>query len=412
MTARRGVLLLVMAGVVHNALRLIATTAGVQPGIFNYVPPYHWQSAPGAYNTPTVVVLAIILIALAAAALNFWRTPQAESSSPLWTSALAAAVMSVPFGVFAVLVGTKADIQYGWTLFVLVPVVTGFLATLVLARYRPITPGDAVMASVLSILLLGAALIACAIEGLVCLLMALPIALPLAMIGGGLAYFVNRSQIARHPATFLLIAGLTPFGGGLERALLPANDVFVVTTAIDVPASPERVWQTILRPAKLPAPSNALFRSGVAYPLASHIEGFGLSAIRYCDFSTGKLVEPVLIWDESRQLRFRVASNPLPMQEWTPYAQIHPPHLDGFLVSRQGEFRLTARPGGGTHLEATTWYQHHLAPAQYWRLWSDHIIHEVHHMVLENIRQRALSQASTVSAAAFLTVPARHAPQY
>lgn len=268
------------------------------------------------------------------------------------------------------------------------------------------------MASVLSILVLGGALIACVIEGLVCLLMALPIALPLAMIGGGIAYLIHRSRVARHPATFLLIAGLTPFGGGLEHALLPANDLFVVTTAIDIPASPERVWQTILQPAKLPPPSNAIFRSGVAYPLASHIEGFGPSAVRYCDFSTGKLVEPVLIWDQRRQLRFRVASNPLPMQEWTPYAQIHPPHLDGFLVSKQGEFRLAALPDGRTHLEATTWYQHHLAPAQYWRIWSNEIIHEIHHMVLENIRQRALSPASTESVAAFRGAPAHRDREY
>jgi hypothetical protein len=193
---------------------------------------------------------------------------------------------------------------------------------------------------------------------------------------------------------FLLIAGLTPFGAGLEHAFLPADDWFQVTTAIELPASPGLVWQTILEPAKLAPPSHPLFRAGVAFPLASHIEGFGPSATRYCDFSTGKLVEPVLIWDDRRQLRFTVASNPLPMQEWTPYSQIHPPHLDGFLISKQGEFRLTELSDGGTRLEATTWYQHHLAPAHYWRWWSDYIIHRVHEMVLGNIRERVLANSS------------------
>ena len=77
------------------------------------------------------------------------------------------------------------------------------------------------------------------------------------------------------------------------------------------------------------------------------------------------------------------------MQEWTPYARLHPPHLDGFLVSRQGESRLEPLANGDTRLYATTWYQHHLWPAQYWRLWSDYIIHQVHGMVLENIARRA-----------------------
>jgi len=172
---------------------------------------------------------------------------------------------------------------------------------------------------------------------------------------------------------------------------LPADN-YTVTTSLDIPASPRRVWEAVLQPARLASPSDLLFRAGVAYPLASHIEGTGLAATRYCDFSTGKLIEPVLVWDENHRLRFRVASNPLPMQEWTPYARLHPPHLDGFLVSRQGEFRLEPLANGGTRLTATTWYQDHLYPASYWKLWSDHIIHQVHRMVLANIRERALTE--------------------
>ena len=79
------------------------------------------------------------------------------------------------------------------------------------------------------------------------------------------------------------------------------------------------------------------------------------------------------------------------MQEWTPYARIHPPHLEGFLASRQGEFRLEPLANGGTRLYATTWYQHHMWPAAYWRAWSDYTIHRVHDMVLENVSQRALA---------------------
>jgi hypothetical protein len=219
--------------------------------------------------------------------------------------------------------------------------------------------------------------------------MAMPIALPLGMIGGLAGYEIHHMRAAEHPVTMLLLFALPGFGPTLERALQPPPDTFAVTTAIELAAPPERVWQTILQESRLKPPGQLLFRAGVAYPKASHIAGTGLAATRYCDFSTGKLVEPVLIWRHERQLRFTVASNPLPMQEWTPYAQIHPPHLDGFLVARQGEFLITPLPGGRTRLAATTWYQHHLWPARYWRAWSDYIIHQVHGMVLENIRQRA-----------------------
>ena len=37
-------------------------------------------------------------------------------------------------------------------------------------------------------------------------------------------------------------------------------------------------------------------------------------------------------------------------------------------------------------LTGSTWYQHHLWPADYWRLWSDAIIHRIHLRVLRHIK--------------------------
>jgi hypothetical protein len=73
------------------------------------------------------------------------------------------------------------------------------------------------------------------------------------------------------------------------------------------------------------------------------------------------------------------------MREWSPYT-IHPPHLDGYLVSRRGEFRLIPLDGGRTRLEGSTWYTNRMWPDFYWRLWSDAIIHRIHLRVLNNIK--------------------------
>ena len=77
------------------------------------------------------------------------------------------------------------------------------------------------------------------------------------------------------------------------------------------------------------------------------------------------------------------------MSELTPYTEIHPPHLEGFLVSRQGQFLLTPLAGGRTLLEGTTWYQHNMWPAGYWKMWSDVIIHRIHGRVLKHIKRLA-----------------------
>jgi hypothetical protein len=393
MTARRCLILVATVGAAHNLLRLLAGLLGAKWGFFNYLQPFQPNFGKLDSSAITACVLGILALLLWSARRG-WRAPEEVSSGSMLGSALWSAIATVPLGVFAVAASTLMERTYGWTLFLLVPLFAGFMATLLLGQRRKISMGDAALVSIAAVLLLGGALIALAIEGVICLLMALPLALPLAMVGGLLGYWALHLQAARNPAMFLLIAGITPFSASLEHAFLPADNWFQVTTVIELRASPTLVWQTILEPAKLAPPSHPLFRAGVAYPLASHIEGLGPAATRYCDFSTGKLVEPVLIWADRRQLRFTVASNPLPMQEWTPYAQIHPPHLDGFLISKQGEFRLTELADGGTRLEATTWYQHHLAPAHYWRWWSDYIIHRVHEMVLGNIRERVLAKSS------------------
>jgi hypothetical protein len=80
------------------------------------------------------------------------------------------------------------------------------------------------------------------------------------------------------------------------------------------------------------------------------------------------------------------------MKEWNPLFDIHPPHLDGFLIAKQGQFLLTRLPRGKTRLVGTTLYQHGLWPAAYWRLWSDPIIHRIHDRVLRHIKRLAEDQ--------------------
>jgi hypothetical protein len=111
--------------------------------------------------------------------------------------------------------------------------------------------------------------------------------------------------------------------------------------------------------------------------------------VRHCIFSTGPFAEPIEVWDEPQLLKFGVTANPAPLSELSPYGNIQPPHLHGYFVSKQGQFLLTALPGGRTRLEGTTWYQHTMWPAAYWHLWSDYIIHRIHLRVLEHIKAEA-----------------------
>ncbi len=174
-------------------------------------------------------------------------------------------------------------------------------------------------------------------------------------------------------------------------AALPAP-LLKVSSYIDIDAPPERVWQHVVAFVELPPPDEWLFRAGLAYPVRATIDGRGPGAIRRCEFSTGAFIEPIEIWDEPRLLKFSVTENPEPMQEWTPYRHVHPRHLDGYFVSKEGQFHLVPLPGGRTRLEGTTWYRHGLWPANYWQLWSDYIIHRIHLRVLNHVKRLAESE--------------------
>jgi hypothetical protein len=196
----------------------------------------------------------------------------------------------------------------------------------------------------------------------------------------------------------LLPAGAGTFGWDIHAR----PPVFEVRTAITIPASPEVVWKHVVTFADLPEPDEWYFRRGIAYPMRARIEGQGAGAVRYCEFSTGPFVEPIEVWDAPHLLQFRVTENPAPMHEWSPYANVAPKHLHGYLVSKKGQFQLTRLESGETLLEGTTWYQHGLWPAMYWHWWSDAIIHRIHLRVLSHIRNLSVSSGVSRQACAVL----------
>jgi hypothetical protein len=271
---------------------------------------------------------------------------------------------------------------YGWTIFVAYPVLLGGLGAW---TFPAGTGRHAARRGMLTVMAATCLLFCLGLEGAICIVMSWPLALPLGALGGWLVHRFSSSPFAARGLTMLLL--LPPVGLTYDIAARPP--LFAVRTTIEISASPEQVWKHVVSFPDLPESREWYFRTGLAYPQRARIEGLGRGAVRYCDFSTGSFVEPIDIWDEPRLLRFRVTENPAPMREWSPYSHVEPKHLHGYLVSRQGQFRLTAIGSRGTLLEGTTWYQHGLWPAQYWRWWSDAIIHRIHLRVLNHIRDLA-----------------------
>jgi uncharacterized membrane protein YhaH (DUF805 family) len=288
--------------------------------------------------------------------------------------------------------------EYGAVLFVTTPLVIGAAASYFYNRVQLHSFRSSLAVAGAAVALGGASLLLFAVEGVLCVVIALPLALVAAGFGAGIARLIAASGRGGRAGPLLLALAL-PALAGVEH--WPERSVLhEVSSRVEVDAPPEIVWRHVIGFSDLPAPDDWLFHTGIAYPLRATIQGQGVGAVRHCVFSTGPFVEPITHWQEPTRLAFDVASQPAPMQEWSPYKHVHPPHLDSYLRSRRGEFRLLSLPGGRTRLEGRTWYELDLWPQPYFTVWSHWTIQRIHARVLNHVKQLAEREAQAHQAVA------------
>jgi uncharacterized membrane protein YhaH (DUF805 family) len=315
--------------------------------------------------------------------------------SGVMESALFAIVATAALATAAIGLTTRGLETYGVGLFVAVPFCVGYLSAFLHTRRYPNSGAQPYLVALLATFLLGGFLLALAWEGVLCLLMAAPLAIIVATIGAACGSRSARMRPSTKPnAPAYMTVAILPLILMAEASAHRAAPLYRVDSEIVIDAPAETVWKNVVTFSDIGGEPEWYFRAGIAYPIRARITGRGVGATRTCEFTTGTFVEPIEVWNEPRLLRFGVTSNPPPMRELSPYGGIDAPYLHGFLVSQRGQFALESLPGGRTRLVGSTWYQHHLWPAEYWRLWSDAIIHRIHLRVLRHIK--VLSERTSV----------------
>jgi hypothetical protein len=281
--------------------------------------------------------------------------------------------------------------EQGWVLFAALPFFQPFITSLILRSFEDASWLRCWGYSLLSILLICAGILLFSLDGLICLIMALPWALVGSLTGSTLGYFLGRRISPKVSGIIpILLAISYPGMLGFEQKFSPPPNIHEVTSSVVIDAPIEEVWKQVIAFDKIEEPPSGIFKMGIAYPIQARIEGEGVGAVRHCIFSTGPFVEPITVWDPPHRLEFDVTSNPPAMKELSPYGNIDTPHLHDTFVSQRGRFKLTAIDGK-THLEGTTWYSQKIKPDWYWHRISDEIIHEIHLRVLEQIKRQTES---------------------
>jgi len=273
--------------------------------------------------------------------------------------------------------------SYGVALFVASPFVVGLIATYLAERDGH--PHPLVVAQY-ALLLASAVLFGFALEGLICLLIAYPLAALAALIGGALGLALARMRASEGTA-FSTVA-LLPLVLAAEVAQPPLAQ-FADAPSIDVDAPPAAVWVAIVHMGTIRTVPAAPFGWGLAYPVAGHIRGEGVGAVRLGIFSTGRAYERVTRWEPGRELWFDVLSDPPMMRESNPFGPVRAPHLDGYFATRDARFTLSALPGGRTRLTLATDHSLRIAPTDYFLPLARWAVHENKRRVLVHFRDRA-----------------------
>jgi hypothetical protein len=316
---------------------------------------------------PIVQIPAILWLCLAPSRGPSNAAPPTERSShktASWMLAAQGVIAGMALTLLSVAVGALVFGAYGFGMFFVSPVLIGAVT-----GYLSNRKGDIGAAPTLGLVfwatLLGAiGLLVVALEGAVCIVMAAPLGIAVALGGGALGRAIALST--RHsPRQTLSAFALLPLVFAIEDAF-PATTSFDTRQTVTVGASPAAVWKCLLHTDKIEEPLALPFRLGVAYPVRGEVVGEGVGALRYGEFSTGTAVERVTEWVPERKLAFVIEKDIPAMWELSPYAHVHAPHVLGYFRTLETSFELVARPDGRTQVVERTSHALRLDPILYW----------------------------------------------
>jgi hypothetical protein len=284
---------------------------------------------------------------------------------------------------------------YGGALFFGVPSAIGFVSTAILRKTSgPQTRTTAVGVALCAGVGMIVGFLVFGWEGFLCILMAIPLALPLVILGALVAWeLFHRYDVETFGPSALFVLAIVALIPIEARFQHPARGV--VADSVLVRASPRETWRAIVALDRIPQPHDWIYRAGIACPQRTRIVTPAANGIRVCKLSTGIVIEQIEVWKPEQMLRWHTQSSPAPMKELNPFHdQVDAPHLHGYYELPRGEFALAPAASNSTILTRRSWYTHDLAPAWYWRWWCEFAITHVHRTVLEHVRDAAESKGA------------------
>jgi hypothetical protein len=322
-------------------------------------------------------------------------TPLAPRTPPsaLWTGVAASVAYGVAFRLLISHPGAAAFFGAMTIAFLfVVPFVIGFLTVHVGDRDGTWTWPHRLFLPWLSALLsLGVALLF-AWEGLICVVLWVPLFLVMSLLGGlaaALAGKVVRGRRARAALAgcFALLPALV---APLEREVPVAGELRLVTTSIEIQAPPATVWSEIARVRRFEAVEHRFAWShliGFPRPVEATLSFEGEGGIRHASFERGVVfVETIRVWEPGRRLAFAIDADPdsIPARALDEHVTVGGPYFDVL----EGEYEIEPLAADRVRLHLASRHRLSTRFNFYAGAWTDFILADTQRYILEALKRR------------------------
>lgn len=230
------------------------------------------------------------------------------------------------------------------------------------------------------------------IEAAICVLVAAPVVLPFALLGGWIMSLIldrwkDRGGGRVQMAGFLLLPFVV---GPIEEQWEQPHETRVMLNMIDIAASPETIWNQI---AQVPAisreeiPYQWIYLLGFPRPVAATLDRPGVGGKRHATFEGDvSFYEVVTVWEPAKKLAFTIKADP----EFIPQTAFDEHIIVGgrFYDVLEGTYEIEPLEGGRCRLHLTSTHRLSTRFNAYAGRWSEWVMSQIQGSILEVIRER------------------------